>query len=58
MSCPACGSEDVKVVETSCLDTEWGEPNGEVLAFHVCASCDYGINAHTEGLCECAKEKV
>jgi hypothetical protein len=55
MSCPSCGSEDVRVVETTCPDTEWDEPNGEVLAFSVCANCDYGINDHTEGECNCAK---
>lgn len=53
--CPSCGGEDITVIETGCADTEFGVHNGESLAFSVCASCDYGINEHTEGLCDCPK---
>lgn len=51
MRCRQCGSEDIDYVETGCVDPT--DPS-ETLAFIVCASCDYGINAHTEGGCECA----
>lgn len=48
--CPSCRGEEIVTVTTSCRDTD-----GEPLMFSVCASCDYGINEHTEGLCTCPK---
>ena len=53
MSCPSCRSDDIVTVETECPNPE--EP-GEFMAFSVCRNCDYGINEHTEGECNC-KEK-
>lgn len=38
------------MVETECPDPD--EP-GELLTFKVCGNCDYGINEHTEGECDC-----
>jgi hypothetical protein len=51
MRCPHCGEYDVVTVNTDCPNPE--EP-GETLAFGVCRNCDYGINDHTEGECDCA----
>lgn len=48
--CPSCRGEDIEYVRPGCLDI-----GGESLGFAVCASCDYGINEHTEGLCDCPK---
>lgn len=50
MRCPSCGDYDVITVYTECPDLE--EPT-EVRAFRVCRNCDYGINEHTEGECNC-----
>lgn len=50
MRCPSCGEDDVVPIETDCPDPD--NP-GETLVFAVCGNCDYGINAHTEGECDC-----
>jgi hypothetical protein len=50
MRCPSCGEEDIATVEPGCLDEE-----GERRTFAVCRNCDYGINEHTEGECNCEK---
>jgi hypothetical protein len=47
--CPSCGQDEGVPVEVSCLDEE-----GEPMVFMVCRNCDYGINEHTEGVCDCA----
>jgi len=52
MRCPHCGEYEVVTVDTTCPNPE--EP-GETLAFAVCRNCDYGINEHTEGVCDCEK---
>ena len=52
MTCPHCGQDEVVTVNTDCPNPE--EP-GETLAFGVCRNCDYGINEHTEGVCDCEK---
>lgn len=55
MPCPSCRSDDIVVVETECPNPE--EP-GEFMAFSVCRNCDYGINEHTEGECDCTPPRV
>lgn len=49
MSCRSCGDDSpMALVYTDCLDED-----GEPMSFSVCRSCDYGINEHTEGNCDC-----
>lgn len=50
MHCPSCGQDEGVTVETPCPNPD--EP-GETLSFSVCKNCDYGINEHTEGECDC-----
>lgn len=50
--CPHCGEDDTRYVETTC-PTPDGE--SELMVFAVCGNCDYGINDHTEGQCDCPK---
>lgn len=50
MHCPSCVQDEAVLVETGCV----GE-DGELLVFPVCQNCDYGINDHTEGECNCEK---
>ena len=50
MQCPSCGEDEVVGVEVPCLDED-----GDTMAFSVCKNCDYGINEHTEGDCNCKK---
>jgi len=50
MRCLHCGEYDVVYVEPGCLDED-GDPR----RFAVCRNCDYGINEHTEGECDCEK---
>jgi hypothetical protein len=38
------------IVDTDCPDPD---EFGETLVFAVCKNCDYGINEHTEGECDC-----
>lgn len=49
MRCPSCGQDEGVTVEVKCLDED-----GEPMRFTVCRNCDYGINEHTEGVCDCA----
>lgn len=53
MVCPNCGSEELRKLTTECPNTD---DTGETLAFWVCPTCDYGINDHTEGECDCARD--
>lgn len=46
--CPRCSEDDSVWIEVKCLDEE-----GEPMSFTVCWNCDYGINDHTEGECDC-----
>lgn len=48
MMCPSCRQDEVEAVEVPCLDED-----GEQMVFSVCRNCDYGINDHTEGDCDC-----
>jgi DNA-directed RNA polymerase subunit M/transcription elongation factor TFIIS len=50
MHCPSCGQDESVYVEPGCLSVD-----GELLTFKVCRNCDYGINEHTEGECDCEK---
>jgi len=50
MQCPSCGQEEMAIVDTGCPDPD---EFGETLVFAVCKNCDYGINDHTEGECDC-----
>jgi hypothetical protein len=50
MNCYSCGVDDPRYVVTGCPDPE-NAP--ETLTFLVCGNCDYGINEHTEGVCDC-----
>lgn len=50
MHCPSCIQDEKFYVEVPCLDE-----NGEKMVFPVCQHCDYGINDHTEGECDCEK---
>ena len=54
MRCPSCGEEDVALVETGCIDPD---DLTETLSFSVCKNCDYGINEHTEGECDCPQRE-
>jgi hypothetical protein len=51
MRCSSCGEDEVFSFQTTCPDPE--EPS-EFRTFGVCRNCDYGINEHTEGECNCA----
>lgn len=51
MKCFSCGQDEVEAVTTDCPDPD--HP-GETRVFGVCKNCDYGINEHTEGECDCA----
>lgn len=50
MFCPSCRQDEAEWVETRCPDPD--SPD-ETLSFSVCSNCDYGINEHTEGECDC-----
>lgn len=57
MYCPSCGQDGRKVITTKCLDENPEGPEGQ-LEFAVCIHCDYGINEHTEGMCDCRKVRT
>ena len=48
MRCRSCGEDEVEMVRVPCLDED-----GEQMLFSVCTNCDFGINQHTEGVCDC-----
>lgn len=50
MDCPHCRSGILRSVTLKCRD-EHGEP----MRVLICGDCDYGINEHTEGECDCEK---
>lgn len=52
MRCPSCGDDEVTYLEPGCLSVD-----GEIMAWRVCLNCDYGINDHTEGVCDCEKSQ-
>lgn len=43
IQCPSCGEYEMMYVEAC----------GQ--SFRVCGNCDYGINEHTEEVCDCAR---
>lgn len=54
MKCPSCGEYDtVDTLVVKCRDE-----TGERMRFSVCSNCDYGINEHTEEVCDCAPERL
>lgn len=57
MYCPSCGQDGRKVVQTRCIEENPEGPEG-LLEFAVCIHCDYGINEHTEGTCDCPQVKM
>lgn len=50
MTCPSCRQDDPRTVEPGCIGSD-----GEPMVFVVCGNCDYGINEHTEDVCDCLK---